>query len=263
MACHGPSYLPIYRSWTAGLTQRLDGLRTEVQTATAVLASHDGKSAALADVQSNLALLERGKPIHNPRYALAILQKGHDDVVAALTDAGQPAPPTPWTAAPYQSECLQCHFGIELLSVDAFGKTFSHTPHTVKARLRCTACHGDLSNHGTVKLHSADDCTHCHEKITHPMDVAAEECLSCHTADIGPVSDKVNFPHAQHIELGLDCGLCHTGVANKRHRDFARSPQALPKLGHEFCSTCHAGDVPAPDGTPPEGADCTKCHVQF
>lgn len=263
MTCHGPKYLTIYRSWQSGLKQRIDGLRTELEAATTQLTRHDGSGAApLTDAKENLALLERGKAIHNPGYAVELIAKGHQDVVAALTAAGEPAPRTPWVEAPYTIECLKCHFGIELITAKAFDREFPHLPHTVTARLRCTVCHGDLTDHGTLKLR-ADDCNRCHERTEHPMDVAPEECLTCHSAAIGPVSEKVNFPHEKHIEAGLECALCHSGVAQKRHRDFAHSADALPKLGHEFCSTCHGGDVPATDGTPPEGADCTKCHVGF
>ena len=77
------------------------------------------------------------------------------------------------------------------------------------------------------------------------------------------VSEKVRFPHEQHITLGLDCEMCHSGVADRRHRDFARSADALPKLGHELCGTCHAADAPSSEGEVPEGADCTKCHLEF
>jgi hypothetical protein len=131
----------------------------------------------------------------------------------------------------------------------------------VAARLRCTVCHGDVTNHGKLTL-QAEECNRCHEKIKQPMGVAAEACLTCHSAEIGQRSQVVTFPHEKHIAAGLDCSLCHSGVGEKRHRDFARSAEALPKLGHEFCGTCHADDAPAADGTPPEGGDCTKCHVE-
>jgi nitrate/TMAO reductase-like tetraheme cytochrome c subunit len=265
MTCHGPKYLAIYRSWQAGLTQRVDGLKTELQKAAGDLDGSGADGAGpLADAQANLALLERGKAIHNPPYAVELAEATHRTVVAALEAAGKTAVAAPpWVQAPYKIECLKCHFGIELLSGTAFGKQFPHTPHVVAARLRCTLCHGDLTNHGTLRLQAAD-CVRCHEKISRPMvDVTAEECLSCHPAEIGPVSEMVTFPHAQHIALGLDCSMCHSGVTEKPHRQFARSPQALPTPGHEFCGTCHGGDVLAADGSTPEGADCAKCHVGF
>jgi nitrate/TMAO reductase-like tetraheme cytochrome c subunit len=262
MSCHGPSYLKIYRGWQAALEQRLPALRAELQRALARLAAADGQAtAALADTQANLDLLDRGHPIHNPRYAAALLDKGHRDIATALRAAGvtQPIPP-PWIAAPYAMACLDCHLGIELQSATAFGKKFPHEPHVVAGRLRCTVCHGDRDHHGTLTL-PAESCEHCHEKTGRPMaDVAAEACLSCHPAEIGAVSEQITFPHQQHIAAGLDCALCHQGVADTPHREFARSATALPALGHEFCGTCHGGDVLAADGTMPDGANCSLCH---
>jgi nitrate/TMAO reductase-like tetraheme cytochrome c subunit len=114
-----------------------------------------------------------------------------------------------------------------------------------------------------MKVTSGQDCERCHSRITKPMaNLPAEECLTCHTADIGKVSEKVRFPHDKHIESGVECPLCHVGVDQAPHRVFARSATALPKLGHAFCVTCHSGDVPAGDQVP-DGADCAKCHVEF
>ncbi|HVO27251.1 MAG TPA: cytochrome c3 family protein [Candidatus Margulisiibacteriota bacterium] len=261
MACHGPSYVTIYRSWQAGLQHRMEGMTRELQAAKDKLEAAGKSRAGLALAEENLALLQRGHPIHNAAYAVDVLGQALQDVRGSLRDAGETPPNTPpWVEAPYQIECLKCHFGIEYLSATAFGRTFPHQPHTVSARLRCTVCHGDLNNHGLLKLDAAA-CTSCHERITRPMDVGSEECLKCHTAEIGAVSEQVRFPHEKHIAAGLDCALCHQGVADKPHGKFARSAEALPKLGHSFCSTCHGSDVPGEDGTPPDGANCQLCHT--
>jgi len=261
MSCHGPTYLTIYQTWTTTLNQRVTAMRTQLRTVTAQLETRAGGAAALADAHANLGLLIQGHAIHNPPYAVAILDKTRRDVATALVAAGAPVPAKPWVEAPYEIECLKCHFGIEQVSSTAFGAEFSHTPHVMQAGLRCTVCHGDLNAHGQLKL-QGDDCVACHDRIEHPMrDVAADGCLHCHSADIGTVSDKVRFPHDKHIASGVDCALCHTGVDELPHTKFARSPAALPKLGHAFCSTCHASDVPADDGTPPDGANCALCHI--
>jgi hypothetical protein len=89
--------------------------------------------------------------------------------------------------------------------------------------------------------------------------VSGDGCLGCHTADIGTVSTSVKFPHEKHIAAGWDCALCHQGVSDAPHLDFAESATALPELGHEFCGTCHMGDVPGTDGIPKD-AKCDLCH---
>ena len=266
MSCHGPKSLTIYRTWQAGLSNRVEGIKTELQDVRKrVEEKGDGAGhAALKDIEQNLALIERGQGIHNPAYAADLLLHSHQDLSATLVDIGDPAPATvPWLQAPYSAECLNCHFGIEYMKQPAFGREFPHGTHVVSARLRCTVCHEGMDHHGEIKL-SEDGCDNCHARIMEPMaGLTAEDCLACHSADLGKVSDKVNFPHEKHIAAGLDCSLCHTDVDSKPHIQFARSGKALPKFEHEFCATCHEGDVPDAEGTPPEGADCAKCHVEF
>ena len=258
MSCHGPKYLTIYQTWRVGLEKRIEGVRSEIREA-----SKHASGALMDEAAANLALVEQGKGMHNPPYALDLLGRAHRDVVAALEGAGKAAPrDLPWTQAPYEAECLGCHFGIEYVSRPAFGREFPHRTHVVSARLRCVVCHGGQDRHGELEL-AADDCERCHTRIRKPMaGVTAEDCLACHTADIGQGSGKATFPHQRHVELGVDCALCHDGVTEQPHVRFARSPTARPGLGHAFCAGCHAADVPSDDGVP-DGADCTKCHVDL
>jgi nitrate/TMAO reductase-like tetraheme cytochrome c subunit len=266
MSCHGPKYLTIYDSWRIGLAKRLAAVRAELQD---VQARMDGRGDAgvhelLEEAEHNLTLVEQGHAIHNPRYALDLIESAHRNGAAALAAGGETPPVSvPWVQAPYESECLKCHFGIEYLSGTAFGREFPHGTHVVSARLRCTVCHEGMGAHGGMKI-SGTDCDRCHHAITRSMGaLTGDECLACHTAEIGSVSQKVNFPHEKHIASGLNCEMCHTGVSETPHREFSRSAAALPKIGHAFCGACHGGDAPAPDGVPPEGADCTKCHIQL
>ena len=264
MSCHGPKFLTIYRTWQIGLAKRVEGAKAELHTAQQRVDAHgDGvPREPLNQAEKNLGFVEVAHGIHNPGYALELIEDAHRASVSALTAIGAaPVAATPWVQAPYEAACLKCHFGIEYVSRPAFGREFPHDKHVVSARLRCTTCHEESGNHGALKIGAAD-CERCHTRITTSMaGVAAEECLRCHTAAIGRVSEKVRFPHENHVAAGLDCELCHAGVGQMPHQKFARSGKALPKLGHEFCVTCHPGDVPAGDDIP-EGADCAKCHVE-
>jgi len=265
MSCHGPAYLTIYRTWQAGLAKRLGGVKVELEEARRKIEATGNADAltSLREAGENLALLERGKGIHNPGYAVDLLESTHRDIAAALeASGGKTTPALPWLQAPYETECLRCHFGIEYISRPAFDREFPHGTHVISARLRCLVCHGAMDKHGSLQI-GAEDCQRCHDRIAAPMAVAADECLKCHPAEIGAVSEKVNFPHGQHIAYGLDCAICHAGVAEKRHLQFAKSRDALPPLGHELCGTCHSADTPSAEGVPPEGADCAKCHVEF
>lgn len=263
MSCHGPKYLTIYRSWQLGLGKRLEGVKAELrESKKRAEANSDAiQGKLLKEAEDNVSLVEQGRGIHNPGYALDLLESAHRASLAALGAAGDGKPArAAWVQAPYEADCLQCHFGIEYISGNAFGREFPHGKHVVSGRLRCTVCHQGREKHGVMKI-GAEDCERCHTRITKPMAVAAEECLGCHTADIGRVSDKVRFPHNKHVESGVDCALCHVGVAQAPHRAFAHSATALPKLGHALCVTCHSADVPSGDDIP-EGAECTKCHVE-
>lgn len=263
MRCHGPKVMGVFRGWHDGLQQRLDGVRGELAHAAERLEVQHGDASVLANAQANLALLESGKPIHNPAYAADIFEKIYGDIGAALDAAGETEHrPRPWTHAPYASDCFTCHVGVETVEAFPFGQPFAHATHVAAAGLRCTICHGDMSQHGTLKL-TEDDCSSCHDRIEKPMTGSAEECLTCHTADLGTRSGTIKFPHDKHISSGLDCSLCHEGVAEQPHRTFARAPGHLPKMGHRFCSTCHGGDVMAEDGTAPDDAKCNLCHTDF
>jgi ribosomal protein S27E len=266
MSCHGPRYLTIYRSWKVGLARRLEGVKAELFKVRRRVEERDGTAdlSRLEKAEHNVALVEQGKGMHNPQYALHLLERAHEDGVATLAALGEPGLPSrPWVQARYDSECLECHFGVEYLSRPAFGRDFPHQTHVAVAGLRCTVCHTGTDDHGRTKIGAAD-CERCHTMIAKPMgELAADECLTCHTAEIGTVSEMVNFPHEKHIEFGFGCELCHAGVTDQRHLKFARSSGAVPELGHEFCVTCHASDVPSAEGVMPDGADCTKCHVAF
>jgi hypothetical protein len=265
MSCHGPGHWTIFRSWMEGLQERLDAVEGELETISAAAEVANGAHGAkLAEVSANVTLLRRGRGVHNPPYALAILRKAAGDLFALRAEiTGEEAARPLWREAPYAIECLRCHFGVELLGATVYGREFSHLPHVMDAGLRCTVCHGDLQSHGSLRL-TAQGCDECHEKIRQPMaDLEAEECLACHVADIGRVSDTVRFPHEAHVEMGFSCDTCHQGVGEAAHLEFARSAGARPGLGHSFCSTCHADDVPNEDGDVPDDADCDHCHEDF
>lgn len=266
MACHGPRYLTIHRTWQVGLEKRLQGVKGEIEEVEKQLGKSTDPAARerVRDVKHNVALLEVGRAIHNASYAVSVLDAAHRTLADLLQVQGGPRPATtPWLQATYESPCLQCHFGIEYVTRPAFEREFPHGSHVVSARLRCTICHGDLDEHGKTRI-AVEDCAHCHNAIRKPMaGLPTGACLRCHTAAIGKVSEKIRFPHEQHAASGLSCATCHSEVEAANHVDFARSKTALPELNHATCITCHAADVPAETGEIPDGAECTRCHLDF
>jgi len=179
-------------------------VREELNRALAFAQGNPARMAALEDVRANVEFLELARPVHNPTYARAVLARAHGDLAALLAEwgAGVPAEP-PWLQAPYEAECLDCHFGIEHVAAAAFGRSFPHRVHAVGARLRCEVCHGGMEQHGILRI-DASACDGCHARIREPMAGAGpENCLGCHVADIGRRSEAVRFPHARHVEAGL------------------------------------------------------------
>gem|GEM_PF-4160944 len=190
----------------------------------------------------------------NADYARSILEKAYQDLNTASQRSGQGPLQRPWLQAPYQADCLQCHYGIEYQTGPAFGRSFPHQTHVVSAKIRCTICHGKRQTaHGTLRLQSEQDCNSCHSQLA--AIPKGEDCLKCHILE--DLSNKVHFPHKEHANFGLACSVCHQGVEKMAHRDFAQSGAAIPKLGHEFCGECHSNDLPL------RGKDCKKCHNRF
>ena len=89
MSCHGPKYLTIYRNWQVGLAKRLDGVRAELDDVRRRAASADGAARELlTQAEENVALVERGREIHNPGYAVDLLKRAQRDNAAALATLG-------------------------------------------------------------------------------------------------------------------------------------------------------------------------------
>lgn len=249
MACHGAKYFTIYRTWTSAVEERLKGLKELLSSVKERLG--DERPEQLAEAEQNIRFLEQADGIHNPDYALELMEKSYQDLVAALGEAGiAERPERPWAEVPYKTECNRCHYGIEYLERDAFGREFPHARHVVDAQLRCTVCHGEMAEHGALKL-IGESCEDCHATIAGIP--AANDCRSCHQLE--EISNKVRFPHREHAEFGFACSVCHQGVEDTPHLEFARSGVALPQMGHEFCGNCHFNDLP------PQGKNCTNCHI--
>lgn len=225
MSCHGPAYRGIFLTWKEGLADREAALEGQVSRTRNELPS--SQPQALVDATFNLALVTRGRGIHNVRYANALLKRAHEDMNAARGERGLAPLPVPWPEAPYDSDCLTCHQGIESTSGPIFGREFSHTPHVVEARLECSACHRshDAKERQEVVRFDSSGCGGCHHHD------AAAECLSCHTSlPAGTVKSPLgDFDHMLHAgEMGQACTDCHDPA-----------PGGALRLKRDFCAGCH------------------------
>jgi hypothetical protein len=227
MSCHGPKYRALYQGWMETLRQRRLGVRRQLDATARLLGS--ATPAVFADARANLDLVERGRGIHNVPYSLALLQAAHHQINEARQQQGLAALPAPWPTAPYSSDCLDCHTGVESSRVQVFGRAFAHEPHVVGQGMDCQDCHTsheerESSGAGSMKLKKSS-CTACHHSA------ASGPCVDCH----GSIMERAfavelgSFEHVSHVgDMEIECAECHGDAANL---------QASPDL--EVCSACH------------------------
>jgi hypothetical protein len=232
MACHGPEYGAVYQNWQQLIELRVDQSRQQLSRARRHLPAG---TQALADAQTNLALVEMGRGVHNIDYAIDMLWANHTMLNEAASASGVAALEAPWRRIPYESDCLRCHQGIELQAGPWNGRSFDHSGHVTGQGLDCLTCHlphderaKDEAKAKVVRL-SPEDCQSCH----HSADTSFESrCAECHT----DVQEEIlavefdwgeEFDHALHIEdEGFECVDCHAA-------------EVLPVIDTEMCLDCH------------------------
>jgi len=227
MSCHGPSYKGIYEAWQRGITSRVGSLKGQMNATAAAVGVSAG--SAWDDAQHNFRLVERGKGVHNMNYALALLDKAHDQMNETRRAHGLGALGKPWpTVAAGAKECLTCHQGVESQSGTFGGHRFEHAPHLSSAGLECTQCHRPHAERapGEVVRYGPDGCMPCHHR---ELKASKAECMKCHKDVSGRTvtSFRGEFSHEAHIEVGLECQTCH---------DTSRGD---PRPSRTACQDCH------------------------
>jgi predicted CXXCH cytochrome family protein len=229
MSCHGPAYAKIFRAWKHGLEARVAPLSSQLSASAATMGAQP--PPAWLDARHNFELVERGRGVHNVGYAMALLDKAHEQMNEARRARGLAALPVPWTRiAPGSANCLSCHEGIERQSGSFAGRSYSHAPHLIAAKLECSACHRPHAERapGEVVKFGAAGCVPCHHA---GATVEAPRCIGCH----GDVTAKTvqsfrgEFSHKGHLEQGLECGTCH------------QPKNGDPRPAKAACAQCHEG----------------------
>ena len=120
-----------------------------------------------------------------------------------------------------------------------------HTVHATNG-LDCSTCHEAASTSqraADLLLPQKETCAQCHDV----NDTA--QCALCHVdaetpAGYAPrIVVAQNFPHQVHLENGMECAACHTGVG--------MAEPVLPEKAS--CRTCHT--------TASQASDCRVCHA--
>lgn len=130
---------------------------------------------------------------------------------------------------------------------------FPHTVHAGQLELACTFCHVDAERSPSASAPPLSICMSCHETIA--LDRPEVRKLRGHVERKEPVVWRrvhslpsfIHFTHVRHVKAGVDCAVCHGGVAS-----MARVTRVRP-LTMGWCITCHRTR-----GAP---TDCATCHV--
>jgi len=226
MACHGPSYQPIYRAWKAGVEARTSALRAQLDATLPAMGV--SAPAEFEDARHNFLLVERGRGVHNVPFAYALLEKAHEQMNASRRARALAPLARPWTVITGSSDCLTCHAGIERQAGTFDGRPFPHAGHVVTAKLPCESCHRPHAQRapGEVVKFGPRGCVPCHHQ---QKAASAEFCAKCH----GDVTAKTvrsfrgEFSHRVHLEQGLECASCHQPKAGD------------PRPQKNACEQCH------------------------
>lgn len=131
---------------------------------------------------------------------------------------------------------------------------FDHRVHVEQAGLDCAFCHRTAMQGVTAGYPDLEQCIGCHVVVSRGE--RGEEIEKLRQAWIGQrpldwerihrLPDHSRFPHAAHVQAGVECATCHGAVEQMGQVVQTRSL----KMGD--CVDCHR-EIAAPD-------QCGACH---
>ena len=229
MSCHGARYGEIFRAWKSEVDARTAAMGRLLEASDGAMGIDPPR--AYEDALANWRLVSRGRGVHNPNYAYAVLDAAYDQLNSARKARGLGPVARPWRSiAAASAACLSCHAGIEKQSGTFGGLAYSHGPHLLRANLECATCHRPHAERapGEVVRFGAADCAPCHHRATPGSNLV---CARCH-GDIRSrtvQSFRGEFSHKAHLEQGLDCTTCHDTKSGD------------PRPQKAACEQCHVG----------------------
>lgn len=230
--CHGRGFSQLLLQWEQAAAKEIAAAKQVMARAQQELASApevNKKKAAslLAEAAFNIAVIEKGKAVHNMAYSQELLQAAAALVAEAMKLIGSNYQPPGLTAAAGRvpASCAACHQGVNNLSVKIFGHNFSHGLHLEKTDLECQTCHALTPQHGKL-VATESTCASCHH------DPPAKTCHSCHEVQSrffegGKLFD-LNIPADSMAEAGIDCQSCHRPAKGK-----------ISRVDSQSCLECH------------------------
>jgi nitrate/TMAO reductase-like tetraheme cytochrome c subunit len=273
--CHGETYSHMEEQWQTGAMRlvaeiggRRDRVASEIEAVKGNGVSPDDIATAqalLTSADNNIATITRGNPVHNVKFSERLVMTANAQLAMALGalrgDEGiADIAPIARPKEPEGGRCLGCHFGIETVTVAAFGQAFDHGPHVIDEQLSCEKCHSpepqESEGHGTTTVQSAE-CASCHHE-----QAKDDDCESCH-ADLRTrtVSYSKPFDHGNHaLSYRTDCADCHASDTTRAFVGECVSCHHTARVDVEGkCADCHAAQHAVFDGTA-EGSGITGIH---
>lgn len=231
-SCHGKGFGDILRNWESSTRQKLAIIDAVFKTAqqemqAAAPAKRKAAEALLQEAAFNIDVVDRGKSVHNIGYSQELLRAAFDKIVEALKLAGSAFVPdgSSFKAPTKTNACLNCHRGIEEISIPVFGLKFPHKNHVATLNMTCGACHSNAKKHGELTA-TKTSCALCHHKDRQ------KDCSVCHATQSllykGGQLGGIKIPRDIMAEAETECAACHVVKSNRIVR-----PDATP------CVDCH------------------------
>ena len=133
---------------------------------------------------------------------------------------------------------------------------FSHKIHAADFKIDCQYCHADARRSTYAGIPSVKRCMGCHQivaskdpelqKEVQKLQAYWKEGRPVEWVRVHKVAGFVHFPHKRHVEVGLECQVCHGQV-----QAMTEVAQVAP-LTMGWCVSCHA-ERKGP-------LDCVVCH---
>jgi len=238
--CHDPGYDKILEGWKRRNSERLGqitAVERQVSNATGRLSGNPRTEAdsLVNAAHHNIQMVDAGHGIHNIPFAESLLGAAYSQLqqaYAIVSPAGKLA--TFDVGLPKSgADCMNCHYGVETMTVKRAGRDFPHTPHVLEQKLACTTCHSNEVKHGSMTL-GKDECNQCHHKA--PTE-GSPDCARCHSLQASIFKgDKSWGEHAvpdPMFEGGLSCGDCHSPEAGKVIRPTGESCVGCHEAGYD------------------------------
>ena len=273
--CHGETYSHMEEQWRTGamrLVEEIGGRRDRVAREIEAVRSNGVSAediataeALLLSADNNIATITRGNPVHNVQFSERLVITANAQLAMALGalrgDEGiADIAPIARPKEPEGGRCLGCHFGIETVTVAAFGQAFDHGPHVLGEELSCEKCHSpapqEVEGHGTTAVTGAE-CASCHHE-----EARDDGCQSCHTdLRTRAVSYSKPFSHAKHaLDYRADCADCHGSDTTRGFVGECVSCHHTGRVDVEGkCADCHVAQHAIYEGTV-EGAASPSIH---